>query len=94
MVDFLVLPPACAHNTFRCTTSPHRPLHVAYPTFWIPVGLVLTSRALPFVSVRLDSLVHLPPHFRLILQITQRVPTSFQHKSARCQYLPDYTLHT
>ncbi len=56
MVDFLALPPACAHSTFRCTASPHRPLRVAYPTFWIPVGLVLTSRALPFVSVRLDSL--------------------------------------
>src|SRR5260370_20431360 len=47
---------ACADNMLQCTTLPYGPLHVAYPTFWIPVGLVLTSRALPFVSVRLDSL--------------------------------------
>src|SRR5258708_3244157 len=47
---------ACADSTLRCTAPPHGPLRVAYPTFWIPVGLVLTSHALPFVSVRLDSL--------------------------------------
>src|SRR5260370_18546251 len=49
----------------RCSSCPqHAPVHrfASWATsrglskFWIPVGLVLTSRALPFVSVRLDSL--------------------------------------
>src|SRR5258708_20175875 len=48
----------------RSLCSQHAPVHHfaswatsrGLPTFWIPVGLVFTSRALTFVSVRLDSL--------------------------------------
>src|SRR5258707_1127021 len=54
-----------AHGGFfphRSSCSQHAPVHRRFaswatshglPTFWIPVGLVLTPRALPFVSVRL-----------------------------------------
>src|SRR5712692_10520412 len=74
---------ARAHSTLRCTASPHGPLRVAYPNFgspWASCSHLVLSHSSQFASILF---VHLPPRFRLILQITQRVPTSFQHKSAR-----------
>ncbi len=82
---------ACAHSTLRCTASPHGPLRVAYPTFWIPVGLVLTSRALPFVSVRLDSLCTSTSPFPPDTLDCSARAHFLSTQSARCQPLPNYT---
>ncbi|SRR5258708_7587513 len=74
----------------RCSScSQHAPVH-RFPSwatsrgllnFWIPVGIVPTSRALPFTSVRLDSLCTTTSPFPPDPRITQRVPILFQHRA-------------
>jgi len=87
---------------FSCCSlcSQHAPVHRfaswatshGLPTFWIPVGLVLTSYVLPFVSVRLDSLCTstspFPPDH---LDYSVRAH-SLSTQSARYQSLPEYLL--
>ncbi len=66
--------------------------HFAWPTyFWIPVGLVLTSRALPFVSVRLDSLCTSTSPFPPDTLDCSARAHFLSTQSARCQPLPNYT---
>src|SRR5260370_17848852 len=62
------------------------------PTFWIPVGLVLTSRALQFISVRLDSLCTSPSPFPPDCLDYSARAHSLSTQSARCQSLPEYLL--
>ena len=84
----------------RCSScSQHAPVHRfaswatsrGLPNFWIPVGLVPTSHALPFASVRFDSLCTsaspFPPD---TLDYSARAHF-LSTQSARCQPLPNYT---
>jgi len=84
---------ARAHSTLRCTAaSPHGPLRMAYLLFgspWASCSHLVLSHSSQFASF---FFVHLPLRLRLTPRITQRVPILFQHKSARCQSLPDYLL--
>src|SRR5258707_1127023 len=86
---------ARAHSTLRCTAaSPHGPLRMAYLLFgspWASCSHLVLSHSSQFASF---FFVHLPLRLRLTPRITQRVPILFQHKSARCQSLPDYLLQT
>src|SRR5229473_3227324 len=87
---------------FSCCSScsQHTPVHhftswatsCGLPTFWIPVGLVLTSYVLPFISVHLDSLctsTSLFPPDRLDYSARAH---SLSTQSACCQSLPKYLL--
>src|SRR5258708_4137625 len=87
----------------RCSScSQHAPVHRfaswatshGLPTFWIPVGLVLTSRALPFASVRLVFLCTSTSPFLPDTSYYSVRAHSLSTQSARCQSLPDYTLQT
>ena len=75
---------ARAHSTLRCTASLHGSPRVALLNFWTPMGLVLTSRALLFASVRLVSLCTTSPFPARAHSLSAR--------SARCQSLPEYLL--
>jgi hypothetical protein len=69
---------ARAHSTLRCTVSPHGPLRVAYPIFgspWASCPHLVLTRLSQFASF---FFVPIPPRFRLILSINQRVPILFQ----------------
>src|SRR5258708_29446004 len=85
----------------RCSScSQHAPVHRfaswatsrGLPTFWIPVGLVLTSCVLPFVSVRLDSLCTSTSPFPPDRLDYSARAHSLSTQSARCQSLPEYLL--
>jgi hypothetical protein len=72
---------ARAHSTLRCTVSPHGPLRVAYPIFgspWASCPHLVLTRSPQFSSILF---VPIPPRFRLILSIIQRVPILFQHRA-------------
>jgi hypothetical protein len=81
VADFLVLQLVLTARrccTLRCTASPHGPPHVVLFNFWIPVGLVLTSRVIYSPQFALIPVVHVPPRFRLTFSITQHVLILFQ----------------
>jgi hypothetical protein len=70
-----------SHSTLRCTVSPHGPLRVAYPILgspWASCPHLVLTRSPQFASILF---VPIPPRFRLILSIIQRVPILFQHRA-------------
>src|SRR5258708_21720012 len=82
----------------RSSCSQHAPVHRfaswatsrGLPTFWIPVGLVLTSHALQFVSVRLVFLCTSTSPFPPDTSYYSARAHFLSTQSARCQSLPDY----
>src|SRR5229473_5940949 len=85
----------------RCSScSQHAPVHRfaswatsrCLPTFWIPVGLVLTPYVLPFVSVHLDSLCTSTSPFPPDRLDYSARAHSLSTQSAHCQSLPKYLL--
>src|SRR5258708_22549120 len=83
---------ARAHSTLRCTASPHEPLRVAYLLFgspWASCSHLVLSNSSQFASF---FFVHLPLRFRLTPRITQRVPTSFQHRARAVNPYPTICL--
>src|SRR5260221_8675984 len=87
---------------FSCCSlcSQHAPVHhfaswatlCGLPTFWIPMGLMLTSHVLPFISVHLDSLCTSTSLFPPDCLDYSAHAHSLSTQSMHCQSLPEYLL--